>query len=171
MPVAAAPEAQPVLTLEPLQEGVLLKRYKRFLADVQLDTGEVVTAHCANTGPMTGVLRRYLADQGGQTEWADLVGMVNDELRDRLGSGDQLLGPSHFMKAGLDEAMMSRIWRYNVEPFIDDVFYGDESTIAEFHWSAVLRRFRSGDTFGAESGGGPDDGPGDSPGPDGNVGA
>jgi 5-methylcytosine-specific restriction protein B len=122
-------------------------------------------------GPMTGVLRRYLADQGGQTEWADLVGMVNDELRDRLGSGDQLLGPSHFMKAGLDEAMMSRIWRYNVEPFIDDVFYGDESTIAEFHWSAVLRRFRSGDTFGAEQGGGPGDGPGDSPGPDGNVGA
>jgi sugar fermentation stimulation protein A len=57
MPVTAAPEAQRVLPLEPLQEGVLVKRYKRFLADVQLDSGELVTAHCANTGPMTGVLQ------------------------------------------------------------------------------------------------------------------
>lgn len=39
----------------PLKSGILLKRYKRFLADIQLDTGEVITAHCANTGPMIGV--------------------------------------------------------------------------------------------------------------------
>ena len=39
----------------PLIEGKLVSRYKRFFADIKLPTGELITAHCPNTGPMTGV--------------------------------------------------------------------------------------------------------------------
>ena len=36
----------------PLEEGRLLRRYKRFLADIETRSGELLTIHCANTGSM-----------------------------------------------------------------------------------------------------------------------
>jgi len=49
----------------PLVSGRLVRRYKRFLADCRLDSGEEVTAHVANSGSMLGLAtpgaRVYLA--------------------------------------------------------------------------------------------------------------
>ncbi|MEL4895332.1 DNA/RNA nuclease SfsA [Crocosphaera sp. Alani8] len=46
-----------IYTYPPLIPGILKKRYKRFLADIELESGELITAHCANTGPMIGVCK------------------------------------------------------------------------------------------------------------------
>jgi len=36
----------------PLVHGTLIKRYKRFLADVRMENGQIITAHCPTTGTM-----------------------------------------------------------------------------------------------------------------------
>jgi sugar fermentation stimulation protein A len=43
-----------MLLPKPLTRGTLLQRYKRFLADVRLDSGEIITVHCPNSGSMKG---------------------------------------------------------------------------------------------------------------------
>jgi sugar fermentation stimulation protein A len=45
----------------PLEQGRLLKRYKRFLADIQAASGELLTIHCPNTGSMFNCMQ-----EGGQ---------------------------------------------------------------------------------------------------------
>lgn len=57
---------------QPLIKGTLVRRYNRFLADVELESGEKITAHCANPGSMMG-----LSDPGNKV----LLSTVNDPRR------------------------------------------------------------------------------------------
>jgi sugar fermentation stimulation protein A len=77
----------------PLLRGRLLQRYKRFLADVTLDSGETVTATCPNTGSMLGLVAP------GSTVWLSESDSPTRKYRHTwemveadLGKGPQLVG-------------------------------------------------------------------------------
>ena len=76
-----------------LERGRLLQRYKRFLADVALDSGETVTASCPNTGSMLGLTapgsRVWLSRSSSPTrKYAHTWEMVEADL----GDGPALVG-------------------------------------------------------------------------------
>jgi sugar fermentation stimulation protein A len=60
---------------EPLIRGTLVRRYQRFLAEVTLESGEMVVAHCANPGSMLGV------DSTGSEVWLSAAHNPNRRLR------------------------------------------------------------------------------------------
>jgi 5-methylcytosine-specific restriction protein B len=96
-----------------------------------------------NHGPMQGLLDRWLNRHEGSAAWVgELVAQVNDELTGYLGGPHLQLGPSYFMHAGINESVLERIWRYNIEPFVEDQFFGDPARIDYFRFAKVLARYK-----------------------------
>lgn len=83
----------------PLIRGRLVRRYQRFLADVVLDDGRAVTAHCPNPGSMMGL------NAPGLPVWLQ----PSDDPKRKLAFGWRLceLPGGHF--AGIDTATPNRV--------------------------------------------------------------
>ncbi|SMX30718.1 DNA/RNA nuclease SfsA [Actibacterium lipolyticum] len=114
----------------PLVPARLIRRYKRFLADVTLDTGQEVTAHCPNPGSMMGLA------EPGMKIWLE----PNDDPRKKLKYGWRLVDhenghftgvdtsvPNRALKAALEAREVAELARYGtVRP---EVKYGERSRI------------------------------------------
>jgi len=85
----------------PLIPAILIRRYKRFLADCQLPDGTEVTAHCANPGSMLG-----LAEPGIKV-WLE----ANNDPKKKLRYGWRLVDHENGHFTGVDTSVPNRALR------------------------------------------------------------
>ncbi len=89
----------------PLIPARLIRRYKRFLADVTLEDGREVTAHCANPGSMMG-----LAEPGSKI-WLE----PNDDPKKKLKFGWRLVDHENGHFTGVDTSVPNRALKAALE--------------------------------------------------------
>ncbi|WP_264211326.1 DNA/RNA nuclease SfsA [Leisingera thetidis] len=89
----------------PLIPAVLIRRYKRFLADCRLEDGQEVTAHCANPGSMMGLA------EPGMKIWLE----PNDDPRKKLKYGWRLVEHAGGHFTGVDTSVPNRALRAALE--------------------------------------------------------
>ena len=113
----------------PLLKGRLIQRYKRFLADVTLASGETVTAHCANPGSMHGV-----AEPGSEV-WLSIAANPARKLKytwELVRVGRYLVGinsgvPNALAAEAVDHAWIPELAAY--ESLRREVKYGENSRV------------------------------------------
>ena len=90
--------------------------------------------------PVDGLLRRWLRKNSPDMEW---VAEVVTKANERLGSRRAAIGPSYFMKDGLNENVVKRIWKHSVTPYIEEQLVGELDQLKNFELNAL--RSRSGE--------------------------
>ncbi len=122
-----------IIDFPSLTEGTLVRRYKRFLADIELDDGEIITAHCANTGPMKGVLVpggrvrvRYAPSSKRKLSWTWEQMEVHSEVnRSLCWVGINTALPNKLIKAAIESGCLTKEFG-KIESIKCEVPYGLE---------------------------------------------
>lgn len=95
-------------------------------------------------GPMQGLLRNWLELKTEPLWVADAVDAANQRLMELLNGPHLQIGHSHFMKEGLTDERLERIWKYNVYPMIEDQLYGRPGELKWFDWNRLVATFGPG---------------------------
>jgi sugar fermentation stimulation protein A len=100
--------------LPELVQGKLVKRYKRFLADVELENGEIVIVHCANSGSMKGCA------QPGAPVWISRSDNPKRKLKftwELIQTRDSMIGvntqvPNKLVKSSIENGLVTELKAY-----------------------------------------------------------
>lgn len=95
--------------------------------------------HFYHFGADRDVLLRWIDAHGCPVPYLPaLFDAVNRAIDDR----DYQIGFSHFMKPGLTETDLRRVWRYSVEPYLEEYFFDNKAKLDELRWDKLVERVR-----------------------------
>ncbi|HEX6370519.1 MAG TPA: AAA family ATPase [Longimicrobium sp.] len=106
--------------------------------------------------PLDGFLDRWLQRHHPEMAYvARLVDRLNERLRRELNANLQV-GHSHFTRKDLSPAVLQRVWKYDVMPFLQDQLFGQERELERFTLEHLLAETNADDRpEGAPAGGAP----------------
>jgi sugar fermentation stimulation protein A len=114
---------------QPLIEAILIKRYKRFLADVELDNGNIVTVHTANTGAMTGCCTpgsRIWLSRSDNPKRKYALSWELVEVKPGIIAGINTALPNKLVYEAIEQHVISELNGY--EKIRREVAYGEENS-------------------------------------------
>lgn len=116
-----------------LERGVLIKRYKRFLADIETSNGKRITIHCPNTGAMTncqepGSSVWYSTSENLKRKYPNTWELVQAENGPMVGINTGL--SNHLVKEAIVSGTISELSGYS--SIRSEVKYGEQNSRIDF---------------------------------------
>jgi sugar fermentation stimulation protein A len=117
----------------PLEQGILIKRYKRFLADVETSNGKVLTIHCPNTGSMKncaipGSRVWYSTSANPKRKYPHTWQFIEINKAERVGINTGIA--NKLVNEAMEQGIISELSGYEV--IRAEVAYGEQKSRVDF---------------------------------------
>ena len=91
--------------------------------------------------PSVEILQKFYEKPENSLEYKNLINAMNElneKLENLLGTKNQLIGHTFFMKEKLDKEELRHVWERKIEPQLEEYFYDDEQKLANFQFDNLF---------------------------------
>lgn len=94
-----------------------------------------------NFGPDVEILKKFYEQSDNNLVYNNLfdsLDSLNNKLEEQIGTKNQLIGHTFFMRKNLDLEELKNIWHRKIYPQLEEYFYDDEQKLGNFEFDALF---------------------------------